>query len=141
MNKKFQYNNLLLSDVINDETEFFPLMSDEDEQKIDEEKNPDVLPILPLRNTVLFPGVIIPITITRDRSIQLIKDAEKGNKIIGVVSQKDPNIELPKVSDLNKIGTVAQILKVLKMPGVEKSLQDEVNAQILPLKNKAWSFI
>ena len=116
MNKKFQYNNLLLSDVINDETEFFPLMSDEDEQKIDEEKNPDVLPILPLRNTVLFPGVIIPITITRDRSIQLIKDAEKGNKIIGVVSQKDSNIELPKASDLNKIGTVAQILKVLKMP-------------------------
>ena len=116
MNKKFQYNNLLLSDVINDETEFFPLMSDEDEQKIDQEKNPDVLPILPLRNTVLFPGVIIPITITRDRSIQLIKDAEKGNKIIGVVSQKDSNIELPKASDLNKIGTVAQILKVLKMP-------------------------
>ena len=116
MNKKFQYNNLLLSDVINDETEFFPLMSDEDEQKIDQEKNPDVLPILPLRNTVLFPGVIIPITITRARSIQLIKDAEKGNKIIGVVSQKDSNIELPKVSDLNKIGTVAQILKVLKMP-------------------------
>jgi ATP-dependent Lon protease len=116
MNKKFQYNNLLLSDVINDETEFFPLMSDEDEQKIDKEKNPDVLRILPLRNTVLFPGVIIPITITRDRSIQLIKDAEKGDKIIGVVSQKDSNIELPKVSDLNKIGTVAQILKVLKMP-------------------------
>jgi len=116
MNKKFQYNNLLFSDVINDETEFFPLMSDEDEQKIDQEKNPDVLPILPLRNTVLFPGVIIPITITRDRSIQLIKDAEKGNKIIGVVSQKDSNVELPKVSDLNRIGTVAQILKVLKMP-------------------------
>ena len=116
MNKKFQFNNLLFSDVINDETEFFPLMSDEDEQKIDKEKNPDVLPILPLRNTVLFPGVIIPITITRDRSIQLIKDAEKGDKIIGVVSQKDSNIELPKVSDLNKIGTVAKILKVLKMP-------------------------
>ena len=116
MNKKFQFNNLLFSDVINDETEFFPLMSDEDEQKIDKEKNPDVLRILPLRNTVLFPGVIIPITITRDRSIQLIKDAEKGDKIIGVVSQKDSNIELPKVSDLNKIGTVAKILKVLKMP-------------------------
>ena len=116
MNKKFQFNNLLFSDVINDETEFFPLMSDEDEQKIDKEKNPDVLPILPLRNTVLFPGVIIPITITRDRSIKLIKDAEKNNKIIGVVSQQDSNVELPQVGDLNKIGTVAQILKVLKMP-------------------------
>ena len=116
MNKKFQFNNLLFSEVINDETEFFPLMSDEDEQKIDKEKNPEILPILPLRNTVLFPGVIIPITITRDRSIKLIKDADKNNKIIGVVSQKDPNVELPKVGDLNKIGTVAQILKVLKMP-------------------------
>ena len=116
MNKKFQFNNLLFSEVINDETEFFPLMSDEDEQKIDKEKNPDVLPILPLRNTVLFPGVIIPITITRDRSIKLIKDAEKNNKIIGVVSQQDSNVELPQVGDLNKIGTVAQILKVLKMP-------------------------
>jgi ATP-dependent Lon protease len=116
MNKKFQFKNLLFSEVINDETEFFPLMSDEDEQKIDKEKNPDILPILPLRNTVLFPGVIIPITITRDRSIKLIKDADKNNKIIGVVSQKDPNVELPKVGDLNKIGTVAQILKVLKMP-------------------------
>ena len=116
MNKKFQFNNLLFSDVINDDSEFFPLMSDEDEQKIDKEKNPDVLPILPLRNTVLFPGVIIPITITRDRSIKLIKDAEKNNKIIGVVSQQDSNVELPKVGDLNKIGTVAQILKVLKMP-------------------------
>ena len=105
MNKKFQFNNLLFSEVINDETEFFPLMSDEDEQKIDKEKNPDILPILPLRNTVLFPGVIIPITITRDRSIKLIKDADKNNKIIGVVSQKDPNVELPKVGDLNKIGT------------------------------------
>jgi len=116
MNKKNQFNNLFLSDSLDEESEFFPLLSDEDEQKIDKEKNPDVLAILPLRNTVLFPGVIIPITITRDSSIKLIKEAEKENKIIGVVSQKDSKIELPKVEDLNKIGTVAQILKVLKMP-------------------------
>ena len=116
MNKKFQLKELLLSSTIDGESEFFPLLSDEDEQKIDKEKNPEVLPILPLRNTVLFPGVIIPITVTRARSIKLIKEAEKNNKIIGVVSQKDSKIELPQVSDLNKIGTVAQILKVLKMP-------------------------
>ena len=116
MNKKFQLKELLLSSTIDGESEFFPLLSDEDEQKIDKEKNPEVLPILPLRNTVLFPGVIIPITVTRARSIKLIKEAETNNKIIGVVSQKDSKIELPQVSDLNKIGTVAQILKVLKMP-------------------------
>ena len=116
MNKKFQLKELLLSSSIDGESEFFPLLSDEDEQKIDKEKNPEFLPILPLRNTVLFPGVIIPITVTRARSIKLIKEAEKNNKIIGVVSQKDSKIELPQVSDLNKIGTVAQILKVLKMP-------------------------
>ena len=116
MNKKNQFNNLFLSDSINEESEFFPLLSDEDEQKIDKEKNPDILAILPLRNTVLFPGVIIPITITRDRSIKLIKEAEKEDKIIGVIAQKDSKIELPEVEDLNEIGTVAQILKVLKMP-------------------------
>ena len=116
MNKKFQLKELLLSSTIDGESEFFPLLSDEDEQKIDKEKNPEVLPILPLRNTVLFPGVIIPITVTRARSIQLIKEAEKNNKIIGVVSQNDSKIELPQLTDLNKIGTVAQILKVLKMP-------------------------
>ncbi len=116
MNKKFQLKELLLSSTIDGESEFFPLLSDEDEQKIDKEKNPEVLPILPLRNTVLFPGVIIPITVTRARSIKLIKEAEKNNKIIGVVSQKDSKIELPQPTDLNKIGTVAQILKVLKMP-------------------------
>ena len=65
MNKKFQLKELLLSSTIDGESEFFPLLSDEDEQKIDKEKNPEVLPILPLRNTVLFPGVIIPITVTR----------------------------------------------------------------------------
>ena len=116
MNKKFQLKELLLSSTIDGESEFFPLLSDEDEQKIDREKNPEFLPILPLRNTVLFPGVIIPITVTRARSIKLIKEAENNNKIVGVVSQKDSKIELPQLTDLNKIGTVAQILKVLKMP-------------------------
>jgi len=114
--KKIEIKDFFLSSSIDGESEFFPLLSDEDEQKIDKEKNPETLPILPLRNTVLFPGVIIPITVTRERSVKLIKEAEKNNKIIGVVAQKDSKIELPKVDDLNKVGTVAQILKVLKMP-------------------------
>ena len=105
-----------LSNVIDEETEMFPLMSNEDEEQINKENTPESLPILPLRNTVLFPGVIIPITIGRDRSINLIKETYKGNRIIGVLSQKDPKIELPTEKDLNKVGTVAHILKMLRMP-------------------------
>jgi ATP-dependent Lon protease len=77
---------------------------------------PEVLSILPLRNTVLFPGVVIPITVGRDKSIKLIKDAYKGNKIIGVVAQKDASIEDPTFEDLYKVGTVAYIVKMLQMP-------------------------
>ena len=105
-----------LSNVLDEETEMFPLMSNEDEEIINKEETPESLPILPLRNTVLFPGVIIPITIGRDRSIKLIKETYKGNKIIGVLSQKDATIELPEISDLNTVGTVAHILKMLRMP-------------------------
>jgi len=116
MRNKYHLDNFELSDLINEDTEFLPLMSDEDEAKISKEDTPDVLSILPLRNTVLFPGVIIPITIGRDRSVKLIKDAENGNKTIGVVSQKDFDTELPELKDLNEVGTVAHILKMLKMP-------------------------
>ena len=115
MNKKFAFKNIMLSDI-NEDTEFFPLMSDEDEKKMGDEKNPEVLPILPLKNTVLFPGVVIPITIARDKSIQLIKDADKANNFIGVLSQKDSSIESPSINDFHSVGTVAQILKMLKMP-------------------------
>jgi len=116
MKNKYHLDSFELSKLINEETEFLPLMSDEDEAKISKEDTPDVLPILPLRNTVLFPGVIIPITIGRDRSVKLIKAAEAGNKTIGIVSQKDFDTELPELKDLNEVGTVAHILKMLKMP-------------------------
>ena len=116
MRNKYQLDSFELSDLINEETEFLPLMSDEDEAKISKEDTPDVMSILPLRNTVLFPGVIIPITIGRDRSVKLIKDAENGNNSIGVVSQKEFDTELPELKDLNEVGTVAHILKMLKMP-------------------------
>jgi ATP-dependent Lon protease len=105
-----------MSDVIETDSEFIPLISPEDEERMNLEKVPEQLPILPLRNNVLFPGVVIPITLGRDRSIKLIQDAYKGTKIIGVVSQKDSDIEEPKYADLFEIGTVAQIIRMLKMP-------------------------
>ena len=96
--------------------ELIPLISPEDEDQMDKEHTPEVLPILPLRNTVLFPGVVIPITVGRDKSIRLIQEANKGNKIIGVVAQVNPDIEEPEFDDLNKIGTQATIMRMLKMP-------------------------
>ena len=102
--------------VINEDSEFFPLMSTEDEEEMNNELLPDILSILPLRNTVLFPGVVIPITVGRDKSIKLIRDANKGSRMIGVVSQQDVAIEDPSFAQLNKIGTIALIVKMLQMP-------------------------
>ncbi len=98
------------------ESELIPLMTEEDEERLNSEEMPDILPILPLRNTVLFPGVVIPITVGRDKSIKLIKDANKKDKTIGVLSQKDSLIEDPKIKDLSITGTVAKILRVFRMP-------------------------
>src|SRR3954470_11508816 len=119
MTDNFDLNGLVpmfRDNLMEDDAEFIPLLSSEDEDQMNSEKVPDDLLILPLKNTVLFPGVVIPITVGRDKSINLIKDAYKGDKIIGVVSQKDTNIEDPKFEDLNKIGTVAHVLKMLRMP-------------------------
>src|SRR5471030_2139838 len=102
--------------IINEDSEFFPLMSSEDEEEMNNEELPDILPILPLRNTVLFPGVVIPITVGRDKSIKLIRDANKGNRMIGVVSQQDVGIEDPTFEQLNSVGTIALIIKMLQMP-------------------------
>ena len=110
----FDFNRTL--PLINEDTEFFPLMSQEDEEEMNNEQTPDILSILPLRNTVLFPGVVIPITVGRDKSIKLIKDAYRGDRIIGVVSQRDVGIEDPTFEQLNQIGTVALIIKMLQMP-------------------------
>ncbi len=111
------FNPEMASDsVVDEETEFIPLLSSEDEEFMNTEKVPDTLSILPLRNTVLFPGVVIPITVGRDKSINLIKDAYKGDKTIGVLSQKNDTIEDPTPEDLNTIGTIAHIIKMLRMP-------------------------
>jgi len=105
-----------LSGIIDNDSEFIPLLSTEDEESIQNEKIPEVLPILPLRNTVLFPGVVIPITVGRDKSIRLIREAYKKDKTIGVVAQRDGSVEDPAENDLYTIGTVAHILKTLQMP-------------------------
>ena len=96
--------------------EFIPLISPEDEEAMQKEEVPEALPILSLRNTVLFPGVVIPITVGRDRSIRLIKEAHKNEQRIGVVSQKNDDIEIPVGTDLNEVGTVAKVIKMLRMP-------------------------
>tara|TARA_R110002126_G_scaffold277373_3_gene423225 strand:+ start:7757 stop:10228 length:2472 start_codon:yes stop_codon:yes gene_type:complete len=114
--KILNLDSLSFQDMMSEDSELIPLMTPEDEEIINKESVPEVLPILPLRNTVLFPGVVIPITAGRDKSIQLIKDANKGNKTIGVVAQRNEEEEIPDLSDIHTTGVVAQILRVLKMP-------------------------
>ena len=111
----FNIDNLSAQDI-DENSELIPLMTPEDELEISKEELPQTLPILSLRNTVLFPGVVIPITASRDKSIRLIKDANNFNKLIGVVAQKDESVEDPKLKDIYNIGTVAKIIKVLQMP-------------------------
>lgn len=108
-------DNLSLQEIDTD-AELIPLLTPEDEEEMNNELLPQELPILPLRNTVLFPGVVIPITAGRDKSIKLINDANSGDKIIGVVAQRDENVEEPTAADIHNVGTVARILRVLKLP-------------------------
>lgn len=115
MNDSFE-NTIIVSTGIDEESEFLPLMSQDDEDNMNKEVFPDDLPILPLRNNVLFPGVMIPITVGRDKSLRLLNEANKGKKIIGVVSQINQEEENPSFSDLHNVGTVAQIVRMLKMP-------------------------
>ena len=114
--KIIKLDSLSFQNIMNEDSELIPLMTPEDEEIINKESVPKTLPILPLRNTVLFPGVVIPITAGRDKSIQLIKDANKGDKIIGVVAQRNEDEEEPTLKDIHRTGVVAQILRVLKMP-------------------------
>ena len=113
--KIVSFDNLSAQDF-DSEAELIPLLTSEDEAEMRNEELPDSLPILPLRNTVLFPGVVIPISAGRDKSILLINEANAGNKIIGVVAQKNEADEDPTKNEIHKVGTVAQIIRVLKMP-------------------------
>ena len=114
--KFLNIDSMSLHQMLDEDAELIPLMTPEDEEDFNKELVPDALPILPLRNTVLFPGVVIPITAGRDKSIKLIKEAYSGSKIIGVVAQKNENTEDPTFNDIFKIGTIAKILRLLKMP-------------------------
>ena len=118
MEKKFRrsVNDLFLPDMLDGEGDIIPIISDGDDRDLEDVEVPDVIPVLSLRNTVLFPGVVLPISIGRPRSIQLIKDAYRTDKIVGTVAQKDPDIENPGFTDLHPVGTIGQIVKLLEMP-------------------------
>ncbi len=113
--KILSLENLLPQDL-EDEADLIPLMTTDDEEAIQKEPVPEELPILPLKNTVLFPGVVIPITASRDRSIKLIKAVNSGNKLLGVVAQQNGETKSPSPEDLYQKGTLAKVLRVLKMP-------------------------
>ena len=139
--------NIKLSDT--QDQEFIPILTEEDETAMQETDIPEVLPLLSLRNTVLFPGVVIPISVGRDRSVRLIKEANKAEQVIGVVSQKEDDTEVPGPDDLNRVGTVARIMKMLKMPdgtntvilqGQQRFTWDEVIQEEPYLKAKVSSY-
>lgn len=99
-----------------EDIEFMPLITLEEEADGKKDVFADIIPVLPLRNTVLFPGVVIPITVGRDKSIKAVRDAYAADRFIGVIAQVDSNVEEPEFKDLHKVGTMAKILKMLKMP-------------------------
>ncbi|MDR2887157.1 MAG: endopeptidase La [Bacteroidales bacterium] len=107
---------LFSPDIFDSEGDIIPIIADGDDGELENIETPEVLPVLSLRNTVLFPGVVIPISIGRPKSIQLIKDVYRADKVIGTVAQKDPDMENPGFSDLHATGTVGQIVKILEMP-------------------------
>ncbi len=106
----------MVSDMLANEAEFIPLISSADEERMHNQEYPSELPILPIRNTVLFPGVVLPITVGRDKSIKLIQEAYKQNKTIGVIAQRKSDVEEPEATDLFDIGTIANVIRLLKMP-------------------------
>lgn len=116
MNDIFDDGFLEFNGPMDADAEFIPLITPEEEATMNSADYPSEIPILPLRNNVLFPGVVIPITVGRDKSIKLVQKANKADRIIGVVSQMNQDVEEPEFSDLNSVGTVAQIIRMLKMP-------------------------
>ena len=114
--EKFVNIDMMSLQNIDEDSELIPLMTSDDEEAISKESLPNSISILPLKNTVMFPGIVIPITASRDKSIKLIKDANLDSKLIGVVSQKDSKIQNPNISDIHSTGTVAKVLRVLQMP-------------------------
>jgi ATP-dependent Lon protease len=118
MDKKFRkpVGEILLPEILDGEGDIIPIIADGDDGDLEDVEVPEIIPILSLRNTVLFPGVVLPISIGRPKSIQLIKDAYRNDKIVGTVAQTDPDTENPNFQDLHTIGTIGQIVKLLEMP-------------------------
>lgn len=118
MEKKFRkpVSEIFIPEVVDGEGDIIPIIADGDDGDLEDVEVPDNIPILSLRNTVLFPGVVLPISIGRPKSVQLIKDAYRTDKIVGTVAQLDPGTENPNYEDLHSIGTIGQIVKLLEMP-------------------------
>jgi ATP-dependent Lon protease len=118
MEKKFRKSNnsILLPDILDGEGDIIPIIADGEDGELEDMDVPEVIPVLSLRNTVLFPGVVLPISIARPKSIQLIKEVYRTDKIVGTVAQKDPETENPHFEDLHTVGTIGQIVKLLEMP-------------------------
>ena len=111
------FNKYFLSELVQEDTdELIQLINPEDHSELKKEDLPSELGILPIRNTVLFPGVVIPITVGRQKSIRLVKKAYKGNRVIGVVAQRNIHTEDPGPEDVYSIGTIAKIIKMLVLP-------------------------
>ena len=110
------FENIFLSGMMQDDSDYIPIIADGDDADLKNVEVPDVLPILPLRNTVLFPGVVLPINVGRKKSLKLIKDVYRGSRLLGTVAQKDYTIDDPETKDLFSVGTMAEILKILEMP-------------------------
>ena len=108
--------NIFISSFIDNENDIIPIIADGDDAELMNVDVPDILPILPLRNTVMFPGVVMPITVGRQKSLQLVQEVYRGNRLLGTIAQKDGSVDDPAQSDLYQLGTVAQILKILEMP-------------------------
>ena len=107
---------LNFSRLMSDDTDFIPLVTNEEDNNLPEADVPEVVGILPLRNTVLFPGVVSPVTAGRDKSIKLIQDAQKGKKIFGVMAQRNPDTQDPEADDLHEVGTLVQMVRMFRMP-------------------------
>ncbi|SHF28866.1 ATP-dependent Lon protease [Mariniphaga anaerophila] len=114
--KNSGFENMFLSGMVQDDSDFIPIIADGDDDDLKNTEVPDVLPILPLRNTVLFPGVVLPINVGRKKSLKLIQDVYKGSRLLGTIAQKDYTIDEPEIKDLYSVGTVAEVLKILEMP-------------------------
>ncbi|TLX77715.1 endopeptidase La [Labilibacter sediminis] len=113
---KISLDNMGLNESFDSDAEFIPIASDEDESDALDFEMPDVLPLLPLRNTVLFPGVIVPISLGREKSLKLVREVQREGGFFGAVAQKEAEVEEPGLDDLYQTGTVAKVIKVLEMP-------------------------